>query len=64
MGEVDFAKLNVNGGAIALGHTVGSSGSRIALTTLKELERRGGKRALISLCIGGGQCGAIILERE
>jgi acetyl-CoA C-acetyltransferase/acetyl-CoA acyltransferase len=64
LGEVDFAKLNVNGGAIALGHPVGSSGSRIALTTLKELERRGGKRALISLCIGGGQGGAIILERE
>ena len=56
--------VNVNGGAIALGHPVGSSGSRIALTTLKELERRGGKRALISLCIGGGQGGAIILERE
>jgi acetyl-CoA C-acetyltransferase/acetyl-CoA acyltransferase len=64
LGEVDFAKLNVNGGAIALGHPVGSSGSRIALTTLKELERRGGKRALISLCIGGGQGGAIILERD
>jgi acetyl-CoA C-acetyltransferase/acetyl-CoA acyltransferase len=64
LGEVDIAKLNVNGGAIALGHPVGSSGSRIALTTLKELERRGGKRALISLCIGGGQGGAIILERD
>ena len=64
LGEVDESILNVNGGAIALGHPVGSSGSRIALTTLKELERRGGKRALISLCIGGGQGGAIILERE
>ena len=64
LGEVDDSILNVNGGAIALGHPVGSSGSRIALTTLKELERRGGKRALISLCIGGGQGGAIILERD
>jgi acetyl-CoA C-acetyltransferase/acetyl-CoA acyltransferase len=64
LGEVDTSKLNVNGGAIALGHPVGCSGSRIALTTLKELERKGGKKALISLCIGGGQGGAIILERD
>lgn len=64
LGEVDPSKLNVNGGAIALGHPVGCSGSRIALTTLKELERRNAKRALISLCIGGGQGGAIILERD
>jgi acetyl-CoA C-acetyltransferase/acetyl-CoA acyltransferase len=64
LGEVDKSKLNVNGGAIALGHPVGCSGSRIALTTLKELERRNAKRALISLCIGGGQGGAIILERD
>ena len=64
LGEVDKSKLNVNGGAIALGHPVGCSGSRIALTTLKELKRRNAKRALISLCIGGGQGGAIILERD
>ena len=64
LGEVGESKLNVNGGAIALGHPVGCSGSRIALTTLKELERRNAKRALISLCIGGGQGGAIILERD
>ena len=64
LGEVDKSKLNVNGGAIALGHPVGCSGSRIALTTLKELERRNAKKALISLCIGGGQGGAIILERD
>ena len=64
LGQVDTSKLNVNGGAIALGHPVGCSGSRIALTTLKELERRNGKKALISLCIGGGQGGAIILERD
>ena len=64
LGEVDPSKLNVNGGAIALGHPVGCSGARIALTTLKEMERRNAKRALISLCIGGGQGGAIILERD
>ena len=64
LGEVDKSKLNVNGGAIALGHPVGCSGSRIALTTLKELGRRNAKKALISLCIGGGQGGAIILERD
>jgi acetyl-CoA acetyltransferase family protein len=64
LGQVDTSKLNVNGGAIALGHPVGCSGSRIALTTLKELERRNAKKALISLCIGGGQGGAIILERD
>jgi acetyl-CoA C-acetyltransferase/acetyl-CoA acyltransferase len=64
LGEVPTDKLNVNGGAIALGHPVGSSGSRIVLTTLKELERRKAKRALVSLCIGGGQGGAIILERD
>ena len=64
LGEVPKDKLNVNGGAIALGHPVGSSGSRIILTTLKELKRRKAKRALVSLCVGGGQGGAIILERE
>jgi acetyl-CoA C-acetyltransferase/acetyl-CoA acyltransferase len=64
LGVVEEEKLNVNGGSIALGHPVGSSGSRIILTTLKELKRIGGKRALVSLCIGGGQGGAIILERD
>ena len=55
--------LNVNGGAIALGHPVGMSGSRIVLTALKELRRRGGKkRALATLCVGGGQGAAFLLE--
>lgn len=62
LGEVPLEKLNVNGGAIALGHPVGASGARLALTALKELHRRGGKRALVSLCIGGGQGGALWLE--
>jgi acetyl-CoA acetyltransferase family protein len=56
-------KLNVNGGAISLGHPVGATGARLILTSLKELARRGGKRALVSLCVGGGQGGAIWLER-
>jgi len=56
-------KLNVNGGAIALGHPVGATGARLILTSLKELARREAKRALVSLCVGGGQGGAIWLER-
>ena len=61
--EVPDDRLNVNGGAIALGHPVGASGARIALTALKELERKKGNSALVSLCIGGGQGGAAWLER-
>jgi acetyl-CoA C-acetyltransferase/acetyl-CoA acyltransferase len=55
-------RLNPNGGAIALGHPVGATGARLVLTTLNELKRRGGKRGLVSLCIGGGQGGAVWLE--
>jgi len=61
--DVGIEKLNVNGGAIALGHPVGVTGSRLILTILKELERRGKSLGLISLCVGGGQGAAIILER-
>jgi acetyl-CoA acetyltransferase len=61
--EVPLEKLNVNGGAIALGHPVGATGARIVLTTLKELARRQAKKALVSLCVGGGQGGALWLER-
>jgi acetyl-CoA C-acetyltransferase/acetyl-CoA acyltransferase len=57
-------KLNVNGGAIALGHPVGATGARLVLTALKELQRRNAKRALVTLCIGGGQGGALWLERS
>ncbi len=63
VGEIDINKLNVNGGAIALGHPVGVTGSRLILTLLKEMKRRGAKRGLVSLCVGGGQGGAVILER-
>jgi acetyl-CoA acetyltransferase family protein len=57
-------KLNVNGGAIALGHPVGATGARLILTSLKELARRKARRALVTLCVGGGQGAAIWLERS
>ncbi len=60
--ELDTDKLNPNGGAIALGHPVGASGARLALTLAKELQRRGGKYGVASLCIGGGQGIAMVLE--
>lgn len=62
-GKLDRAKLNVDGGAIAIGHPIGASGARVVLHALKVLERTGGKRAVASLCIGGGQGGAMLLER-
>jgi acetyl-CoA C-acetyltransferase/acetyl-CoA acyltransferase len=62
LGEISPAKLNVNGGAIALGHPVGATGARLVLSALKELKRRNAKRALVSLCIGGGQGAALWLE--
>jgi acetyl-CoA C-acetyltransferase/acetyl-CoA acyltransferase len=60
---VPAEKLNVNGGSIALGHPVGATGARLILTSLKELARRNARRALVSLCVGGGQGSAIWLER-
>ncbi len=57
-------KLNVNGGAIALGHPVGATGARLILTLLKEMTRRNLQTGIASLCIGGGQGGAVILERS
>lgn len=60
---VPEAKLNVNGGSIALGHPVGTTGARLVLSALKELQRRDAKSALVSLCIGGGQGAALWLER-
>jgi acetyl-CoA acetyltransferase family protein len=63
LGEIPGEILNVNGGAVALGHPVGVTGSRLVLTALKELHRRGKQRALVSLCVGGGQGGALWLTR-
>lgn len=61
-GELDWSKVNVNGGGIALGHPVGSTGSRLIVTLMHELRRRKGKYGLASLCIGGGQGGAVVIE--
>ena len=64
LGEPDPARTNVNGGAIALGHPVGCSGVRLTLTLLKEMARRDLALGLATLCIGGGQGGALIVERS
>jgi acetyl-CoA C-acetyltransferase len=63
LGQVATDKLNVDGGAIALGHPVGASGARIVLHLLNTLKRTGGKRGMASICIGGGQGGAMLVER-
>src|SRR5207253_3907184 len=60
--DIDPARLNVNGGAIALGHPLGGTGTRLAITLLRELKRRGMKRGLATLCVGGGQGGSLLLE--
>ena len=59
---IDRAKLNVNGGACALGHPIGASGARILATLLSALEARGGRRGVASLCIGGGEATAMAVE--
>jgi len=64
LGKIDESILNVNGGAVALGHPVGMTGTRLVIHTLKELRRRGKNRGLATLCIGGGQGASLILEVE
>lgn len=59
----DDSRVNPNGGAIAIGHPLGASGARIALTAMRELERRGGRYALVTMCIGVGQGIAAVIER-
>ena len=61
--EFDPAKANPNGGAIALGHPIGATGAIIAIKALYELERTGGKYGLITMCVGGGQGIAAVIER-
>lgn len=61
--EIDMEKVNVNGGAIALGHPIGASGARILVTLLHEMQKRDVKRGLATLCIGGGQGITLIVER-
>jgi acetyl-CoA C-acetyltransferase len=62
LGAIDPARLNVDGGAVALGHPVGASGARIVLHLLHALRRSGGRRGIASICIGGGQGGAMLVE--
>jgi acetyl-CoA acetyltransferase family protein len=64
LGEIPLERLNVNGGAIALGHPVGASGARLLLTLLMEMRRRNLRRGMAGLCVGGGQGAAFIVERE
>ena len=60
---IDPEKVNVNGGAVALGHAIGQSGSRLLTTALYELKRRDARRAIVSLCLGGGNAVALAVER-
>jgi acetyl-CoA C-acetyltransferase len=60
--DIDHARVNVNGGACALGHPIGATGARILTTLLHTLKRRGGKRGIASLCIGGGEAVALAVE--
>jgi acetyl-CoA C-acetyltransferase len=60
---LDESKVNVNGGAIALGHPIGASGTRVLVTLLYALEQRGARRGLASLCLGGGNAVAMMVER-
>jgi acetyl-CoA acetyltransferase len=62
IGEVDPQKLNVNGGAIALGHPIAATGARLVLTLGQELRRRGTRFGMAALCVGGGQGQAMVLE--
>lgn len=62
VGEVDPDKLNVNGGSIAIGHPFAATGGRMVLSTLRELKRRGGEHALLTLCAAGGLGAAVVLE--
>jgi acetyl-CoA C-acetyltransferase len=62
--NLDPEKLNVNGGAVALGHAIGQSGSRILTTMLYEMKRRGARRGIAALCLGGGNAVALAVERK
>jgi len=61
---LSWDKVNVNGGAIAFGHPLGMTGTRMAVTLLKEMERRGMKRGIVSMCVGSGMGAAGIFERD
>jgi acetyl-CoA C-acetyltransferase len=61
--KLDPSRLNVNGGAVALGHAIGQSGSRLLTTMLYEMKRRNAHRGVIALCLGGGNAVAMAVER-
>jgi acetyl-CoA C-acetyltransferase len=61
--ELDPARVNVNGGAVALGHPIGASGARVLTTLLHAMARLGKKRGIASLCLGGGNAVALAVER-
>jgi acetyl-CoA C-acetyltransferase len=61
--QLDPAKVNVNGGAVALGHPIGASGARILVTLLYEMTRRNARRGIATLCLGGGNAVALAVER-
>jgi acetyl-CoA C-acetyltransferase len=61
--RLDREKVNVNGGAMALGHPIGATGAILIGSMVDELERRGAKRGLVTMCAGGGMAPAIIIER-
>ncbi|MEK7352832.1 MAG: acetyl-CoA C-acetyltransferase, partial [Nitrospirota bacterium] len=60
---LDPKRVNINGGAVALGHPIGATGARMLTTLLHAMEARGAKRGLASLCIGGGEALAVVVER-
>jgi acetyl-CoA acetyltransferase len=62
--KLDEERVNADGGAIALGHPLGSSGSRLVVTLLGRLEREGGRRGLATLCVGVGQGVSLLVERS
>jgi acetyl-CoA acyltransferase len=64
VGEIDPERLNVNGGSIAIGHPFAATGARMVLSTLRELGRRGGGHALLTVCAAGGLGAAVVLEAE
>ncbi|MBN1662546.1 MAG: acetyl-CoA C-acetyltransferase [Deltaproteobacteria bacterium] len=61
--KIDHARLNVNGGGVALGHPIGASGCRVLIALMSELKRRNGKYGLVSLCLGGGEAVALVVKR-
>jgi len=61
---LDMDRVNVNGGAVALGHAIGNSGGRVLTTLLYEMKRRGVKRGVAALCLGGGNSVAMAVERD